>query len=137
MKQTITLSTGEILIMNSDLITVRSRKEIRNKFATPTQEIGDDKVILSALEEEFAQNPPTQMRIYEAFLSLIKPQKENSDEPFFEELCRVCLRWKKNDTELVEVTEEEFQNLPFDVADYILKNLFTDNEKSFLVAPKQ
>ena len=112
----IQLKDGRIIVIDSDFITVRKRKEIQKKFKKQPVQVApeEDKVILAKLESRFAEKSPTQMEIYKGFLELVKPvpaeSEDEIDERFFEELTRVCCRWKakKGKGENVPLTEEEF-----------------------------
>ena len=135
MKQTIQIGgTGKKIEIDSDLITVKSRKAIKKKFEKPATVLVDDKELLSKMEAEFKVTAPTQQRIYECFTTLIKPVEEDNEDDFLEECCRICCKWLKEDGKPGAVlTEKEFQELPYNVGLFISRVVFSEVDKSFLV----
>lgn len=144
MKITIDIKDGRIIFADTNYLTVRKRKEAASKFEKRGFEIKEDKEILADLSAKFKATPPTEQQIYEGYLSLMKKQNaeekqrmagENREE-FYEELTRLCCRWLIKGTaaiEYKEISQEEFQNLPFFAADYLANNLFSEEEQGFLV----
>lgn len=125
---------GEVIYADSNFLTVKARKEIRKRFEVPKVELVNDEVILAALEKQFSEKKPTQQEIYEGYMQVFKKNEapEIDKVSFYEALCAACCRWKKG-TALIPFTQEDFDNLPFEIASHIDSKLFTSADKSFLV----
>lgn len=130
----IQLPNGNKIKMNIANLTVKKRKEVLKMFEKKSVVLTEDKVILAELKEKFKANPPTEMEIYEGFLRLQSNVFEEEDrEPYFEELSRVCCKWLNEDgSDGAYITREEYDNLPFDAAQFILQTLNSEEEKGFL-----
>lgn len=120
------------------LLTVKKREELKRSLKKPEQPVlVEDKNILAELESEFIKQPPNQADIYAAFLRLAansKKEEEIDEDEFDIELARYCCRWvKPNGTDGAMPTRDEIDNLPFDLLLYIRRNLFSEEERSFLV----
>ena len=145
MKETIQLDDERKILIDTNLVTVGSRRLIRSKILAPAPvKLIDNSVILKELADKYKETPPTPQIIYEGFLSLldlggdaIVDEKANQDL-LESELCRICCRWvKKNGTPGEVLTDDEFSDLPYDAGVHIAGIVFSKNSKGFLVVPPQ
>lgn len=136
----ITLQDGRKLVFSYNFVTIASRRKIvleQKKRKAPVVE--KDETILEELHKKYSEKPPSYEEIYEGALRLLNKgvDEEPDDDLYFSDaINRYALRWADEAGNLKELTQEEYDDLPYDLILDIASKLDKE-EKGFLVVKRE
>lgn len=123
----------KVLLVDKNFLTLKKRNEIKKKFASDSKPtLKNDAAILEEAVERFTATPPNAKELYEVYMKLLQDpdEKKADDEDFFTELCAVCCKWDGSDEAL---SVAEFEELPYDIAQWISLELYGEKKVDFLL----